>query len=70
MGTHCQLTHPQSRRLLNQYSELGYLRVDEVPTRMIVYAQLTPRQWKGQFADNPMTSDVSRAVPAKVPQAA
>ena len=28
-------------------------------------AQLTPRLWKDHFADNPMTSDVGRAVPAK-----
>ena len=33
-------------------------------------AQLTPRLWKDRFADNPMTSDVSKAVPAKLPQAA
>ena len=33
-------------------------------------AQLTPRLWKGRFADNPMSSDVSRVGLAKVLQAA
>ena len=33
-------------------------------------AQLTPRLWKDHFADNPMTSDVSKAVPAKELKAA
>ena len=41
-------------------------RISTHPARDV--AQLTPRLWKGHFADNPMTSDVSMAVPAKVPQ--
>ena len=43
-------------------------RVSTHPDREVV--QLTPRLWKDHFADNPMTSDVSKAVPAKEPQAA
>ncbi len=44
------------------------LRVSTHPARDV--AQLTPRLWKDHFAENPMTSDISRAVLAKVPQAA
>lgn len=43
-------------------------RISTHPARDV--AQLTPRLWKGHFADNPMTSDVSRAVPAKATQEA
>ena len=43
-------------------------RVSVHPARDVV--QLTPRLWKHHFADNPMTSDVCRAVPAKLSQAA
>ena len=43
-------------------------RISVHPARDV--AQLTPRLWKDRFAEGPMTSDVSRAVPAKVPQAA
>ena len=43
-------------------------RISTHPARDV--AQLTPRLWKGHFADNPMTSDVGMAVLAKVPQAA
>lgn len=39
-------------------------RVSVHPARDVV--QLTPRLWKDRFTDNPMTSDVSKAVPAKV----
>ena len=43
-------------------------RVSTHPARDVT--QLTPRLWKDHFADNPMTSDVRRAVPEKEPQAA
>ena len=43
-------------------------RISVHPDRDV--AQLTPRLWKGHFADGPMSSDVSRAEPAKVPQPA
>ena len=43
-------------------------RVSTHPARDV--AQLTPRLWKDHFADTAMTSDVSRAVTAKAPQAA
>ena len=43
-------------------------RISVHPDRDV--AQLTPRLWKDHFADNPMISDVSKAVPAKEPQAA
>ena len=43
-------------------------RVSVHPARGV--ARLTPRLWKDHFAENPMTSDVNRAVTAKLPQAA
>jgi len=43
-------------------------RVSVHPARDV--AQLSPRLWKDRYVENPMTSDVSRAVTAKVPQAA
>ena len=43
-------------------------RVSTLPAQDVT--QLTPRLWKDHFADNPMASDVRRAVAAKVPQAA
>ena len=43
-------------------------RVSTHPDREV--AQLTPRLWKDHFADNPMTSDVSKAVSEKEPKAA
>ncbi len=43
-------------------------RVSTHPGRDV--AQLTPRLWKNQYADNPMTSDVGRPVPAKAMQEA
>ena len=43
-------------------------RISVHPARDV--AQLTPRLWKERFADNPMTSDVGKAVPTKLPQAA
>ena len=43
-------------------------RVSTHPDREV--AQLTPRLWKDHFADNPMTSDVSKAISAKEPKAA
>ena len=41
-------------------------RVSTHPARDV--AQLTPRLWNDHFADNPMTSDVGSAVPAKATQ--
>ena len=51
-----------------------YACLVDVPQRVSIHpardvAQLTPRLWKDHFADNPMISDVSKAVPAKEPQA-
>ena len=43
-------------------------RVSTHPAREV--AQLTPRLWTDHFADNPMTSDVSKPVLAKEPKAA